>query len=423
MKNLLKILLKSLLVCYVLAQHQICKYVLLDKCKLNKYTLFGQSNSECVCHGLKINLTLTNQTFHTLKKFNSWQIDIFFKLTKNTIIDQNLQLNTGSFKIPTTYSLIKFLFVKGFEINAFPKPLISFDSFYFIFFESSLSFYSNGHALKTCQNLKHPRSLFQALNGTKYLSLSFVNSKFTQLCPLVFSNVRISILNINWLSNTFYKTNILSFFELPGRLSINSSILAFELSCEKITLNHRILNQHVFNQTKELRLTGEIISIDSGTFRSMPNLKYLEIELDIWHRLVQIGGIDWILDLNSNIKVNLNESLNLKAFFSNFSFVIINAIMRPYKKTQGIAVPKMKEVLPDEDFCVYVKFPFEQLVIAIHEEFLINKNIDKTCTFIWIIQYLPIYPKYFYFQYIMNFLPIDGKEIRRLVSECNFIER
>ena len=92
----------------------------------------------------------------------------------------------------------------------------------------------------------------------------------------------------------------------------------------------------------------------------------------------------------------------------------------------------MPNIFPDEDFCIYVNFPFNQLVIIYEydfEMFKINylnlKPIDKeySCTILWLIQYYEIYIEFLEDIKGLNLEYFINATSFKSISKCNFEER
>lgn len=234
------------------------------------------------------------------------------------------------------------------------------------------------------------------------------------VCPLAFANLKIGQLHLEQLADTFYKKNVLVFTDLPeGVKSINASIIRVRFyNCEKIKLNRGILNWHLFENIRFLSTSGEIASIEAETFKSMKNLAYIDISDTNWRKLFQ-RGIRWTYDLNAHVRVvDLNDFKILNSYFKNESYVVI--LVDAAKKL--IATP-VADVFPDEDFCIYEKFPFEQMIVLDKTEFL-NNETKLTCTFVWLFRHFFEYRGY-YAKYYYDSAPV----VRRLKYECDVYER
>lgn len=427
----------------------ICKYLLSNsignKCELESYTQYRKTAKKCVCNDLNVNLTLTNSIFQALqKKLDDYLLlNIYFRLKKPTLIDGKFSIfDQDQFKKSKILASYYFLKVKGFDLNSFPKSYSSLTNRDFYFYESTFMFFSNGRALKTCKNFLEsqkqvkPRSLFHAFysNQSTLTYFCFQKTKYNPTCPLVFSNTEINVLRLDQMIMTFYKSNILTFLDLPieNRTNLNANVYSLEFyNCEKLKLNSEIINPYVFKHTVGLTLLGEVISIEKGTFKSLKSLKNIIISFIILRKLFH-KGIGWVLDLNSNIRVNFsdNSALIRKLNQSSSSFVVILVYRHVRKLSEGISNRIVREMYPEEDFCIFVKFPFEQLVVISDSLFLtVNNDLQRmTCTYVWLIQYYPILPRAAFDKYWINFYKSNKsfyliQEIQRLVKKCNFFQR
>jgi hypothetical protein len=99
-------------------------------------------------------------------------------------------------------------------------------------------------------------------------------------------------------------------------------------------------------------------------------------------------------------------NVNLRDFnIENLKQVHFKIISMYYKKNKRKRISKM---FPDEDFCIYVDYPFDQFVLFIDnitEYYKIEYGllvIDKeySCTYLWLIQYYEFYYKYFTYSHV-----------------------
>jgi hypothetical protein len=90
----------------------------------------------------------------------------------------------------------------------------------------------------------------------------------------------------------------------------------------------------------------------------------------------------------------------------------------------------MSIIFPDEDFCIYVDFPFNQLVM-IYENIENEVNFidnDLSCTYLWLIRFYKSYARIYYYpniksdfsRYIVRMVNSTAFKSR---SKCNFEER
>ena len=94
---------------------------------------------------------------------------------------------------------------------------------------------------------------------------------------------------------------------------------------------------------------------------------------------------------------------------------------------------RMSIIFPDEDFCIYVDFPFNQFVI-LYEIFNLEINFtykenEFSCTYLWLIQYYEFYyklsisSKYRDIHLLKNLNIILNSTAYKSISKCNFKER
>ena len=197
-----------------------------------------------------------------------------------------------------------------------------------------------------------------------------------------------------------------------------------------VKLNSRIFDRHVFNRTENFFLAIDISEIPKGTFLPFHHLKHITISLKNWQKLMH-KGIDWIYDLNSHLSVNLSDSSLIQQYAENCSLVIIHAFRSNREHLEGVKNSREKEVFPDEDFCIYSKFPFEQMIFIFFHEFL-HTGMQTSCTYAWLSQYYPAFQENFYkcyyddlksFWYSDPNLVMNVNEFEQITTKCNFNQR
>lgn len=353
------------------------------KCKIRSHS--------CVCSATKVEPVLTNSSLQILKnlsnnKNNLLLFNIYFKNRKPIIIDKKLPIfDQAFFNIPFTLRSFTFRFVKGFDVNFFDKPFIINSSLPLNFYDSSLSFFSNGRQLRTCLDFPtQPRSIFQMFKGF-YLTTRFYHNKYKPLCPLAFANTQARIsFEFFQLTSTFYRKNIPTFLDYSKNITnLNSDIYRLYFSgFGELTLTRRIINSHVFSNTKDVTFFIAITGIEQGLFKPLRNLKNIYFPMESWRKLAH-KGIEWTYDLNSDIKVDLNDTALIQEYLKNGSSVNIG-LTRASNNDIRTQIYRPPKAIPDKDFCIYAKFPFEQLVYWSFQE--INHNVSQiSCTQVWLI--------------------------------------
>ena len=295
------------------------------------------------------------------------------------------------------HSRMTFRFVKGFDVGKFKPRNIStrFDFYY-----SNFDFYLNRSLIRSCDDLKnlteHPHYVFDSFKASCfrcYNDFRFYNCEYKRnICPLTIgismALKKAAYLRFIGIQNTFYKSNF------PRFQPILNSTYMFNLSrkyifvanlditnMQNIELNSDILDRFLFYNVYHLRLYGDIVSIEKGLFKSFKRLKVIHIDL-LSIRKVMNRGIDWIFDLNSDINVDFqnislasrfNEEMLVQIYLNTFNEQGVKKKTRIY----------FNDYFPDEDFCLYARLPFQQLVI-IYFINLPGKDMNYNCIVLWI---------------------------------------
>ena len=259
-----------------------------------------------------------------------------------------------------------------------------------------LDFYHKKKKINSCEDILKAdissiMSIFQLRLANQSLNRYFVlrNVEYKQsICPLVFQNSNIPRLALIDLANTFYKRNVLSFTNETFS-DLNSDITYLRLNkLENVNIDLKLLNPSVFNKTKLLYIeSGSMISIDGDIFRTLKMLLYFHINPSIFRKINHKQGIEWIRQWNLEVNIHLSE--NQPRRYIESKRIILDTI---YKTRQPLS-----SIFPDEDFCLYVDFPFNQFVILCEN---IDNKIDYkykeneiSCTYLWLVQYYEFYYK------------------------------
>jgi hypothetical protein len=144
-------------------------------------------------------------------------------------------------------------------------------------------------------------------------------------------------------------------------------------------------------------------------------LRQLDCESEHFRSLNHVAGIEWIRNINKDLNLNLSDARQIYENQLKISFIFL------------AVTPSMADVFPDEDFCLYKDFPFNQLVILIHG--CISKSVlyaDRqklTCTYLWLIQRyrsFALNPNFPLFGYIKSL--VKSEEFKS-ISKCDFKSR
>ena len=393
---------------------------LLDECKL--------IDVRYICPKLNSKPTFVYKNTYQNCTMDSFKI--YFNLNKPSIIDNTFNLDfiedkSQYLRYFTNNRYYYMRNIKGFDINYNIYMIISSIDIYF--YDSIFEFYSNGTLIRSCDDLKpgiDPKPFFRNIMSiVTILHLKTVKFK-TRICPLIFNSMPETYINFDYMIDTFYKRNLLEFHHLDNTTNMNAWITnLFFYNTEKVEFNSRLLNNLVFKNVKMMGIYGEVKSIQIGLFRSFKKLRQLLMDPFFLRSLFHRQGADWLRDLNSDVYVDLDNRSQLESLMYMNKYIMFNIDMsKNYMSTylDRDSLLKIDLVFPNEDFCLYKQFPFNQLVImGISSNFLFFRiNATYSCTFVWFIKY-----NYIYSQFIIllnDFIKINLSEE---IEKCEFNKR
>ena len=348
-------------------------------------------------------------------------IYVIFKWTSNELRIFDNRLNFSNVMRYYSYfnniRLLKIEFwdVKGFDVNIFKdenlivaKPPIGIISLS----KCRLDFYYNKKKISFCQeiidfNMTQFNSIFQSPSSQIVLRNMENNEN---ICPLVFLNSKIDYFFLMKMSDTFYKRNILSFSN-DTYTNLNSDIKIFSMyNIDNVKIDTNLLNPSIFNQTRILAIiSGSLNSIDGAVFKHLKRLSRIDIHPNIFRKINHKQGINWIKQMNFDVNVNLSNISDSKRTPMEIAVLSSNFMTR---------------ALPDTDFCIYVDFPFNQLVVIDYDNF----ENDLTCTFLWLNRFCEAFYKLFQktnrsTYYLKKFMDFDSTAIKSSISKCKFEQK
>ena len=356
---------------------------------------------------------------------------------KPGLFESNVKLSRKSIDVKSLvqyvskiYNYLEFDSLQGFDLQLFQgdeknktfyiKSKNNLRSLWFK--ECSLRFYIGDKQMKSCQdyydpviNFTTPRSIFHLYNNfSLYLTLSDLKEK---ICPLAFKNVIALFFNLKG-DNSYFSQRLIKFSN-ETFADLNTTITKLEIEIGNVEVDFKLVHPSVFKEIKSIIINNKIKSIHPDLFLEFKRIKRIDLYHLEFKSLIHKQGIDWIKNINRDLKVNLSDQIEVKACFKNKSAVFIRFLYRP-----PYFVLRLDQIFPDEDFCIYREFPFNQMVI-----FIIRRPLTSTsnlsCTYLWLIQYYKIYNvgRSDYEQ------PTDIHEITyfseeyKSISKCNFEHR
>lgn len=258
------------------------------------------------------------------------------------ILDNSLSLNLKSNKLKFTNQLFLFFSnLKGIDLNLKLNNLESLRVEMY-FFDTKLNLYSNGLFVSNCN--QNPNST--VFNNIFSLKFSFSTKYSLSTCPCIFNNSFINEITIEGLADNFIKKNMLGFSH--QNILLNSTINTLELNIYRAKLTEKLLSKTVFHSLRELRINGQLDSIQLDLITNFKNLKILDLNLKNFEYFIK-NNLNWIESLNCK------DTLILKGS-DDYTF-------------------------PDQDFCLFYKLPFKGLVLVMKG---VKYRQDCSCTILWL---------------------------------------
>jgi hypothetical protein len=242
--------------------------------------------------------------------------------------------------------------------NKFNTLHISNSKFNFIFKNTNIK------ELKTCDGLTNqtfPDSLFSLTSNIVLENVDFQES----ICPIYFHNINLKNLTI-----------------IGARKRIRFPPIKSQLNCfiEGVHLVQTELGSidqlsffidEVFRHTSIIEIDNSKLEfIAADTFKYLSSLKTLKFVSLSSTNLVKSKN-NWLSSLNGNKTANLTDPSDVTSKMTNRDYFKLILIDQQYK-------------FPDEDFCVYEKFPFEKLIFILFDKL---EPSECTCTLSWLLQY------------------------------------
>ena len=311
--------------------------------------------------------------------------------------------------------VIVFEFFSGFQVNLFDEMKFNKDIAYLY---CILDFYSGEKLLKSCQDFQEatnstdPKSIFQLF---KNLNLRIMLDGITKLCPLAFKEAEVFKFHI-FGDNSFNLKRFLTFS--PERYEdMNAKIEQISIYINNFDLNFDLLHPSVFKSLRFIFLITKVNTIHQDLFLIFKNLSNILLKLEYTRSLMHKNGIEWIKNINKDVNCDLNNITQISEYVNNKSlkFIYHDAEYSPSSS-------HLREVFPDEDFCLYKDFPINQLVVVYkYTAEMPRPRKYIGCTYLWITRSYKDLAKIYTRDEIFKSI-LDSEEYKS-ISRCNFDER
>jgi len=406
--------------------------------------LVSKTNENEQCSFNDMDLVTKDKNFYILTNFKKFS-DLKFNCSQllnismlamqpddKLIFDKSLNF-TGLILNPAESIFGMFLRnLKGFNLNSNPFKAIKQKkklSHYFLTIEqANFDFYDDNNNLITkCDNstIKIKDNIF---SGTSILNFEY-NTRFKEnTCPLVFSNVYLSIIDLK-LSSSFVNKNILGFVQNNQDFkSLNSTIFHAKLMLYHTDLNAIILNKYVFTKLTILDLNGQITKIEEDLFKSFKLLAFIRFHVENINNVL-VRNNKWLNSLNYDLKpIDPN---NLDQVLDNTKHIIGLIIYQAFYNHTFYDYP-------EQDLCYFKDFPHNKLIMP---RLRPNFKTKCTCTELYLIQYSQKFGEQMKYiltsvptnYYLINYYPdvFNEKEFthcynesfEKTIEKCNFKKR
>lgn len=242
---------------------------------------------------------------------------------------------------------------------------------------------------------------------------------YTDTCKYIFRNARLNRLEIVRISESFVRRNKLGFAGSVVGGSFDSRISLLVLSyAYRVQLNQRLIDPDIFQTIYSLEVSNDIVNIEAGLFRPLRNLKTIFFDL-VNVRYLFGKGLTWLESINVDVKVNLT---NLTDYLQHRDTSFFIQTFAPASLDDEYYAKFIYTYL-EEDFCWFVKFPFESLLFL---DIYHNCTNGCSCTKYWLLKHVKLlenFPNIRFYPYSKIKLPSTFVDYKSQSNECNFTHR
>ena len=360
-----------------------------------------------VCNDLT-SFDFDSEAVKRCKKNKNSYTKVYFRLSTDKILDRSFEFSSiDNFlnKINTIKRFdnqyeTKLKGINGFDIYIQTSLNQSHKSWpLLIFLNARFEFYYKNKLISSCEdftsmNLTEPKSVFQLGTKTRQVNYNFDNTRFPDsVCPYLFNNIQSNSMDFKRMIKTFYKSSYLKFSSNNKSEPLNSYVNTLYFSkIEKLDLDSNLLNEKVFKDISYLSLDGEMNSIEEGIFKSFTKLRSIYFQdLEFFENLIH-KGTRWISSINHGLHVNLSNRTQLELNINRISIIYVQIMFQNSKINEFMTV-----LVRDEDFCLFIDFPFDQMVLLLIYE-MTHTLQNLSCTLVWLVKDYHLYYK----QYIRS---------------------
>jgi hypothetical protein len=200
---------------------------------------------------------------------------------------------------------------------------------------------------------------------------------------------------------------------------LNCSINYLKMFVYNIHLTNDLYHSKVTEQLQNFYITGQLASVDTHLFTSSKSMGTLMLDITNMRSFMHRNGIEWIRSINSNLSVDFSDQNQIRDNLNQTFWLFLSNRL---SKSSNFSLNSEYQY-PDEDFCLFCKFPHEKLIVPVIE---IASLRNCSCTILWLLQYVPLYfaNSIEYFETSVRIECFSSEtEFNSSIEACNFAQK
>ena len=383
---------------------------------LFNFSFIENQQSDEYCQSSDVNLNCQNFTSFSqlnLTYFEPDNNDTSFKylvFSPSTSLLLDASLNLGQLPVASDTYEVTFKNILGIDIlsNPFAEMDPSIKNILQLVDSKFELVYENKPVDSQACDYILQNQIFIPLTATASLFFLYNPTySITPLCGAFFNTANLNLFDISNINDN----NSFSFHSNSNYTSdFSSNIQTFNIHSSDFKLTEKILDINVFKNIQYLNIQeSRLQGIQDDLFEYFSFLKIFELELINFGEFFKSSSNEWLLNLNTNITVNLTDSNDVN---NNLD-----------KKLELFLVdPTATYDYPSSDICLFKNFPHDKLVLPIIET---KSDLACSCTLLWLLKYKSIYDMNskanpMYTESTAKCL--DDPNFSNLIQKCNFNE-
>lgn len=153
--------------------------------------------------------------------------------------------------------------------------------------------------------------------------------------------------------------------------------------------------------------------------RSLRNIQVITLDSIHFRKLIHNDiGIEWMRQINTHIRVDLNDTVMIGWHIQKMHDIKFVKLFSSYYYYHE----SFSRIFPDQDFCIYKDFPFEQLVFLLH--LWTSRPTTFSCTYLWLVQHAHKFAPFFKSPDLVEAMKqILNSSAYKSIDKCSFSSR